>query len=131
MFTPIHKHVLIKAQVSTPVTDVQGGKDLLENLVDLIGMVPVTAPQAVYVNDLGNEGLTGSINLATSHIAFHVWDKTGLLMMDVYSCKDFDVDLVIGFIDSLFTIDTANVLVLDRDALETIEEFSIDNTKLV
>jgi len=73
--------------------------DFLETLVRKIGMVPVTKPQATYVTDLGNEGFTGSINLATSHIAFHCWDETGLLMLDVYSCRTFNEEVVYKHIE--------------------------------
>src|ERR1051325_2693589 len=102
MFTPIHKHLLIKAVIKKPITSVPQSKKMLKDLVELIGMVPVTKPQAKYVTEKGNVGLTGSINLATSHIAFHVWDETNLLMMDVYSCKDFDEEAVIEFIEQKF-----------------------------
>lgn len=121
MFTPIHNHMLITGLIKTPITLVEDGKKFLVDLVNLIGMVPVTDPQAVYVDELGNEGLTGSINLATSHIAFHIWDKTGLLMMDVYSCKSFDSEKIIDFIENLLTLDTYSYKIIDREDFKTIE----------
>jgi len=136
-FKPIHKHLLIKGMFSTlpdgfGVTKdsfIKDGYDgpgdirlaivtariFLHDLVELIGMIPVTPPQAAYVHDEGNVGLTGSINLATSHIAFHVWEETGLLMLDVYSCKDFDPIVVLEFLDSLFTFTDVDAEIIDRD----------------
>ena len=123
-WTPIHRHLLIKAFVNIPITKVSEGKKLLTDLVDLVGMVPVTKPQAHYVTDEGNKGLTGSINLATSHIAFHVWDETKLLMLDLYSCKDFDDKTVIDFVKERFH--GTNQLIgfsFDRDTFSTLNTF--------
>ncbi len=113
-FVPIHKHLLIKAVTTKPITEVIEAKIFLKDLVYFLGMKPVTEPQAVYVSDLGNEGLTGSINLATSHIAFHCWDTTGMLMIDVYSCKEFDHYPVMAFIDRHWNLSSYDLLVLDR-----------------
>ena len=114
-FTPIHQHLIIKAHSTVPITSPAKAQVFLTDLVKLLGMVPVTEPQAVYVSEPGNEGLTGSINLATSHIAFHVWDKIGLLMIDIYSCKEFSNIEVINFIDKMWSIDTLSWKVLDRN----------------
>lgn len=101
-FVPLHQHLLIKATVNRPITKASEGKKLLTDLVELVGMVPVTKPQAVYIKEPGNLGLTGSINLATSHIAFHVWDETNMLMLDLYSCKSFDDTVVLDFVKERF-----------------------------
>ncbi len=127
MFNPLHKHVLIRGTVEIPFTEVEQGKKLLTGLVDAIGMTPVTEPQCVYIHDLGNEGLTGSINLAESHIAFHVWDRTGLLMMDVYSCKDFDHNTVIEQVEKFFgKFAKYEMLILNRENFHDSEIISKD-----
>lgn len=72
----------------------RGGKRMLLGLVEAVKMVPVTLPQVKYVDYPGNEGPTGSINLATSHIAFHYWTETGRLELDLYSCKPFNDCLI-------------------------------------
>jgi len=117
MFVPIHKHILIKTTVNKIMTSEQEAKEMLKDLVKHIGMKAVTEPQAVYIEEVGNEGLTGSINLATSHIAFHLWDATKLLMIDVYSCCDFSTQHVIDFLDEKFHILLAHTLTVDRDTL--------------
>lgn len=116
MFRPIHKHLLVRGFIKAPFKSDRAAKEFLVNLVHLVGMQPVTEPQAVYVGDAGNEGFTGSINLATSHAAFHIWDRNGLLMFDIYSCKDFDENLVIDFIhEHLIFVEKPATLVLDRE----------------
>jgi len=114
-FEAIHKHLLIKAIVRTPIVDEEEGKKMLSDMVKSIGMKAVTKPQCVYVNDLGNKGLTGSINLATSHIAFHVWDETGLLMLDVYSCKDFTEEPIIKILMDTMGLRMIKTRMIDRE----------------
>lgn len=122
-FTPIHQHLMIKANIEDPISDPELAKQLLYKLVLDIGMVPVTSPQSVYIHDIGNEGLTGSINLATSHIAYHIWEKAGLgvlgneglFMADVYSCKSFNTRLVVDFFNDNFgTLSDIDIIEIDR-----------------
>lgn len=116
MFKPIHKHLLIKGTAMNTLTDPDQGKQMLRDLVAAIRMTPVTPAQCIYVSDEGNEGLTGSINLATSHIAFHFWDKEKLLMADVYSCKNFDASVVTKVLNAYFEGFTEyGLLLIDRE----------------
>lgn len=120
MFTPIHKHLLIKATVES-FTETPGiANKFLVDLVELIGMKPVTFPQSAMVEEDGNKGLTGSINLATSHIAYHHWSETGLFMIDVYSCCEFDEQIVIDFIDKFAKLKTIDYKIIDRNTMEII-----------
>lgn len=120
-FDPIHKHLLIKARIQYPITNAKDGKKLLVDLVKLVGMHPVTKPQAVYVAEEGNKGFTGSINLATSHIAYHIWDERDLLMLDLYSCKEFDTHMVLQFLDTKFGFQSLQFLVFDREDFSVLE----------
>jgi len=116
-FSPIHKHMLIKAHVGKfPKQPAKANKMLL-GLVAAIGMVPVTKPQSVYISVPGNEGLTGSVNLATSHIAYHIWDESGLLMMDVYSCCEFDEMVVLSYLEDYFKFNVVEYATIDRNNL--------------
>lgn len=118
MFNPIHQHLLLRGYTKNPITDPEMGKDMLRAMVKSVGMVPVTEPQCVYVDVPGNKGLTGSINLATSHIAFHVWDETGLLMVDVYSCCRFGTRGPISTLAAYMgPLEYLSVEVLDRMSL--------------
>lgn len=121
-FEPIHKHLLIKATVES-FTETPGiANKFLVDLVELVGMKPVTFPQSAMVDEEGNKGLTGSINLATSHIAYHHWSETGLLMLDLYSCCEFDPKIVIDFIDNFAKIKDIQFIVIDRTNMEIIDE---------
>lgn len=128
MFTPIHQHMIIRANVRKKIRTKKQGISFLTDLVQAIGMTPVTIPQSVYVSESGNEGFTGSINLATSHIAYHMWDDKGtipgthLLMMDIYSCKEFSENTVLNHIAFLLDFKSVEYTMLDRDLGSTYAE---------
>jgi S-adenosylmethionine/arginine decarboxylase-like enzyme len=59
-------------------------------------MKVVAGPTSVYVNEPGNEGITGTVTLATSHSSIHVWDgqDPAMFQFDIYSCKCFSLEQV-------------------------------------
>lgn len=96
---PYHKHLLIQAYVNDPpLEDETYLNAWLAQLVNAIGMKMVFKPRSKYVDVSGNKGLTGSVNIETSHIAIHIWieETPTRIEMDVYSCKDFEVETVIN-----------------------------------
>jgi S-adenosylmethionine/arginine decarboxylase-like enzyme len=96
-FVPFHQHLLIKCWVNNPPKSEEVLNKWFIDLVHKVGMVVVAGPTSVYVNELGNEGLTGTVTLATSHSSIHIWDniEPSLVQFDIYSCKNFSLDSVI------------------------------------
>jgi S-adenosylmethionine/arginine decarboxylase-like enzyme len=93
-------------------------------------MVVVAGPTSVYVNELGNEGITGTVTLATSHASIHVWDAIhpSMFQFDLYSCSDFTPEQVLNHIDEHFSLQSATWQFIDRNS----DEFKlIDNGKWV
>lgn len=93
-FVPYHQHLLVKCWVENPPTSEEILNKWFIDLVYTVGMVVVAGPTSVYVNELGNEGLTGTVTLATSHASIHIWDKSNpsLVQFDIYSCKVFKLE---------------------------------------
>jgi S-adenosylmethionine/arginine decarboxylase-like enzyme len=89
----------------------------LSELVDTVGMKVVAGPTSVYVDEPGNEGVTGTITLATSHAAIHVWDaeEPAMFQFDIYSCKDYDPNIVLNHIDKHFDLKEAYWSFIDRN----------------
>jgi S-adenosylmethionine/arginine decarboxylase-like enzyme len=54
--------------------------------------------------------------IETSHIVLHIWDEQepGLFQLDVYSCKLFDLDIVISSLKESFSITKLQYKFLDR-----------------
>jgi S-adenosylmethionine/arginine decarboxylase-like enzyme len=111
-----HQHLLIKAYIKNPPTSAPHLESWLTRLVSAIKMKVVIPARAKYVDSVGNKGLTGQIGLETSHAAIHVWDDVtpGLIQMDVYSCKEFDNDVVIKMIEE-FEIVSYELMCIDRN----------------
>ena len=94
---PVHKHLIIRAEVNRPITSEKELKKWLRNLVKKIDMNIIKGPFAAYVSKEGNRGITGMVMIETSHIAIHVWDETtpALVQCDVYSCAEFSSNEVL------------------------------------
>jgi S-adenosylmethionine/arginine decarboxylase-like enzyme len=81
-------------------------------------MKVVAGPTSVYVNEPGNEGITGTVTLATSHGSIHVWDNTNpaMFQFDLYSCCEFSPKVVLEEIDSWFGLQSATYQFIDRNS---------------
>lgn len=109
-----HKHIMIKAEVSNPkALDLRQLERWMRMTVEEQGMKIVVEPRMVMVEDEGNEGPTGSCNLSTSHMAIHIWDNTGIIQSDLYTCGCLDVKKFINAFD-VFGIKQVEYMVLDR-----------------
>ena len=95
---PVHKHLLIRAEVDNPIVSEKELKKWLRKLVKIIDMEIVKGPYASYVNKVGNRGVTGVVMIETSHIAIHIWDeeRPSLVQCDVYSCAEFSTSDVLA-----------------------------------
>ena len=95
---PVHKHLIIRAEVRYPITSERELRKWLRNLVKKIDMKIIKGPYAAYVSKEGNRGLTGIVMIETSHISIHIWDEESpaLVQCDVYSCAEFSSNEVLA-----------------------------------
>lgn len=91
-----HKHLIIRAEISEPINKESFCDLWLSSLVKKLDMKILMGPYSKYCPMEGNEGITGVVVIETSHIALHIWDhiSPAILQLDVYSCKDFELDTV-------------------------------------
>ena len=122
MFVPNHLHLLVKGYITNPPKSEETLNQWFRELVNKVGMVVVAGPTSVYVNEVGNEGITGTVTLATSHASIHVWDALELPMFqfDLYSCSDFTPEQVLNHINEHFNLQTATWQFIDRNTDEFI-----------
>jgi S-adenosylmethionine/arginine decarboxylase-like enzyme len=122
MFVPNHLHLLVKGYITNPPKSEELLNNWLRELVNKVGMVVVAGPTSIYVNEPGNEGITGTVTLATSHASIHVWDALELPMFqfDLYSCSTFTPDQVLTHINEHFNLQTATWQFIDRNTDEFV-----------
>ena len=122
MFIPNHLHLLVKGYIKTPPKEEKLLNQWLTELVDKVGMKVVAGPTSIYVNEPGNEGITGTVTLATSHASIHVWDKENpsMFQFDLYSCSNFTPKQVLDHIDENFDLTKAFWQFIDRNGDEFV-----------
>ena len=97
------RHITIDAQGCANLDSKQFLLDFINKLVVLIDMNILLEPQIVE----GAEhlpGLTCFCIIETSHIAIHTFTDKKSLSADVYSCKDFDANVVFKYFEKKFAI---------------------------
>jgi S-adenosylmethionine/arginine decarboxylase-like enzyme len=119
-----HKHLLLQSEVHNPIYKENEVVLWLEHLVNTINMKIVCGPYVKYVETEGNRGITATVMIETSHIAFHVWDEKnpGLLQFDLYTCGELDINKTLEEIEKFFNIDHYQYIVLDRNGGFTPKE---------
>jgi S-adenosylmethionine/arginine decarboxylase-like enzyme len=118
MFIPNHLHLLIKGYIKNPPRNEEVLNDWFRKLVEKVRMKVVAGPTSVYVNEPGNEGITGTVTLATSHGSIHVWDAAdpAMFQFDLYSCSDFKPEEVLEHINEYFDLKEAYWSFIDRNS---------------
>lgn len=123
MFVPNHLHLIVKGYLKTPPTKVEEINKWFTELVRKVRMVVVGGPTSVYVEEEGNEGLTGTVTLATSHASIHIWEKSdpSLFQFDIYSCSEFSPKEVLDHLDQFGLIDYEYIFIDRNDKMKIIE----------
>ncbi len=110
----VHHHFIYQAKV--------GRKDLGENaeqelkyflysLVKEIDMQVLIDPVTKFSHA---QAWTGLIGIITSHISFHYWTIEQYVQMDIYSCKEFDINKAKEFLDKFWLASEQKVLFVNR-----------------
>jgi|AntAceMinimDraft_1070359.scaffolds.fasta_scaffold24384_4 S-adenosylmethionine/arginine decarboxylase-like enzyme len=85
------------------VSDKEHVTGFIKELVTSIDMTPLGEPFVEHINVEGvDSGITAVQVITTSSITAHFIDDTGDLYLDVFSCKEFDVNNVKAVVDKFF-----------------------------
>ncbi len=122
-----HKHLLLRAEVNNCPSEPQLSLVLawMKKLIKSIDMNLLQGPNIAYIDQPGNRGITCMALIETSHIVLHIWDEQdpGIFQLDVYSCKSFDVNIVVDCLKNDFDVAKVEYKYLDRNhGLALIDE---------
>lgn len=84
------------------ITDSDNIAAFVKQLVRDIDMVAYGEPQIVNFGTGDKEGYTLVQLIETSNICAHFVNETGAIYIDVFSCKQFDQDVVSNLVDAYF-----------------------------
>lgn len=112
-----HQHLIVNGTCKNPIIAPVFLNAWFHKLVNLIDMYVLIPAHSVYCHDVGNRGVTGSVIITTSHASIHIWDETdpALFRFDLYSCKAFDENTVINYIDETMNIISYDYITIDRN----------------
>ena len=68
--------------------------NFLDEMPGLVGMTKIMPPYTFSYSGLKPEdwGVSGIVLIAESHISIHTFPEKGYASVDIFSCKDFDVE---------------------------------------
>jgi len=91
-------------------------RDVLDRYPTHIGMQKVGPVELRYIetNNPLDDGFSGFVIIATSHVSLHAWAPYRMVNMDIFSCEDFDVAEVVALARELFHTDDVEVHVVQR-----------------
>ena len=110
----------------------------LDQYSDAIGMTKITPPQ-VYTyagRKPEDNGLSGFVLIAESHISVHTFPSRKYINIDVFSCKEFDANKALNELRATFSLETVRSWVLDRgleyaDPETAAREVEIERSQLI
>jgi S-adenosylmethionine decarboxylase len=83
-------------------------KNILEELPKKLGMKILVKPVVAFAQPNGKRdpgGWSGFVMIHESHISVHTFIKRRFVTIDVYSCKQFDAQLIIEYFKKIFKTD--------------------------
>ena len=112
------KHVMIDLYACSPqlLTDASLLQYVLDQYPNRIGMQKVSP---VFLRDIKtscplDDGLSGFVIIATSHVSLHAWPHYGMVNIDVFSCEDFQTTIVGDFAMEMFQTEQIEIHEVER-----------------
>ena len=94
--------------------------DVMNKIAKLAKMKKLMEPLTISATSnetLGGKdpgGFSGFVMIQESHISIHTFAKRGFVTIDVYSCKVFEAEKVIEYLNSIFDPKDTDILKMER-----------------
>ncbi len=91
-------------------------RQVLDDYPDFIGMEKVSSVELRYIKTTNplDDGLSGFVIIATSHVSLHAWPPYGMVNIDVFSCEPFNEAAVVRFAAERFQTEDIEVHAVER-----------------
>ena len=111
-------HLILNASGCLPeaIKDYGTVYNFTKQLVKDIDMVAYGEPQIVNFGSGDKAGFTLVQLIETSNICAHFVNEYNEIYLDVFSCKNFDADVVLNLVKTFFGATDASMTFLDRKA---------------
>lgn len=73
-----------------------------------------TLTRRAEVGTLGGYGVSGTAIWVESHCAVHTWEKEKFVTIDMFSCRELNLDKVINYTKDYFSVETGRYIKLER-----------------
>ncbi len=105
-------HLIIDGYGCRPelLSDAELVRRFLDETPAAIGMTKISPPVVMKTD----EGVSGFVIIAESHISLHTWVQKKEIRIDLFSCKVFNQRLVVNLSCAAFDFSLANVKLLER-----------------
>jgi len=80
-----------------------------------LDMFKISEPLIVDYEAKDESGISGFVLIAESHISIHTYPRKGFAVMDIFSCKEFNVEEAIEFLKEKFGFEKINKKLVLRE----------------
>ena len=105
-------HLMLDGVFEPPFKE-EGITEILKGLPSEIDMKILAGPIVVKGAE-ENPGWTGFVIIDKSHIAIHTFDEGNRVSMDVFSCKPFEGERVLRYIEGRVRLKRYNTQIVER-----------------
>ena len=89
---------------------------VLNDYPDVIGMEKVSPVvlRDIKTSEPLDDGMSGFVIIATSHVSLHAWPPYGMVNLDIFSCEPFEIETVVNFAKESFRTENVEVHAVER-----------------
>jgi S-adenosylmethionine decarboxylase len=108
-------HLIIDGYVNDPekIKETEFIYHFLDTYPQQIEMTKVSTPQVSEYN-LEDQGVSGFVLLAESHISVHIFPEQSYINIDIFSCREFDTEQAAARLEQQFGLTNIKTRILDR-----------------
>jgi S-adenosylmethionine decarboxylase len=110
-------HLILDCEGCSNLDNEDKIRDFLESFPAEIGMKTISKPEVIKYNhpkDEAENGITGFVVLAESHLAIHTYPARSYFALDIFTCKQFDVEKAIAIVKKEFNVENLKKQFIER-----------------